>query len=90
MDFLILGNPALDMTRVIVLNTDTEVRKELETFILEYYFDNLKSKMAQNGKSLPESWTLEMVGAVHSMIMSMSKSQKFLCRSVHVSKAGMA
>uniref|UniRef100_A0A914DIV2 Uncharacterized protein n=1 Tax=Acrobeloides nanus TaxID=290746 RepID=A0A914DIV2_9BILA len=44
------GNPAFDLARIITLCTDAEVRRELETFIFDYYHENLTNFMGAVGK----------------------------------------
>uniref|UniRef100_A0A914CIY7 CHK kinase-like domain-containing protein n=1 Tax=Acrobeloides nanus TaxID=290746 RepID=A0A914CIY7_9BILA len=46
-----LGNPAFDMARVITNCTDAEIRRELETFICDFYYENLTKFMADKGKT---------------------------------------
>uniref|UniRef100_A0A914DZT0 CHK kinase-like domain-containing protein n=1 Tax=Acrobeloides nanus TaxID=290746 RepID=A0A914DZT0_9BILA len=40
-----LGSPAVDLARLLVTSVDAEVRRELETFIFEYYIEKLTEAM---------------------------------------------
>uniref|UniRef100_A0A914DBQ6 CHK kinase-like domain-containing protein n=1 Tax=Acrobeloides nanus TaxID=290746 RepID=A0A914DBQ6_9BILA len=44
------GNPAYDLARLIALCTDAEVRRELDTYIFDLYYENLTNFMAASGK----------------------------------------
>uniref|UniRef100_A0A914DC16 Uncharacterized protein n=1 Tax=Acrobeloides nanus TaxID=290746 RepID=A0A914DC16_9BILA len=47
-----LGNPAVDMARIMTLCTDAEIRRELETFIFDFYYENLTKIMETTGKKI--------------------------------------
>lgn len=57
--YLFSGNPAFDMARVMCFCADGEVRRELETYIFDLYYENLTKYMAEKGKK-PE-YTVEQV-----------------------------
>ncbi|KAI1704744.1 ecdysteroid kinase domain-containing protein [Ditylenchus destructor] len=46
------GNLAVDIARIVVVCCEPEVRKELESFILEYYYDEFSRRMNDSGKSV--------------------------------------
>ncbi|KAI1695031.1 ecdysteroid kinase domain-containing protein [Ditylenchus destructor] len=45
------GNLAVDIARIVVC-CEPEVRKKLESFILEYYYDEFSRRMHESGKSV--------------------------------------
>ncbi|KAI1731271.1 ecdysteroid kinase domain-containing protein [Ditylenchus destructor] len=44
------GNLAVDIARFVVIGCEPEVRKELDSFILEYYYDEFSRRMNESGK----------------------------------------
>ncbi|KAI1693834.1 ecdysteroid kinase domain-containing protein [Ditylenchus destructor] len=44
------GNFAVDIARIVVVCCEPEVRKELESFILDYYYDEFSRRMHESGK----------------------------------------
>ncbi|KAI1718279.1 ecdysteroid kinase domain-containing protein [Ditylenchus destructor] len=46
------GNLAVDIARFVVIGCEPEVRKELDSFILEYYYDEFSRRMHESGKSV--------------------------------------
>uniref|UniRef100_A0A914EH08 CHK kinase-like domain-containing protein n=1 Tax=Acrobeloides nanus TaxID=290746 RepID=A0A914EH08_9BILA len=44
------GNPAFDLARVICTCTDGDVRRELETYIFDFYYEHLTKFMEPSGK----------------------------------------
>lgn len=54
-----LGNPACDMARIITMGVDAEIRRDLETFICDYYHENLTNFLKPHEKE--PSFTVEQV-----------------------------
>uniref|UniRef100_A0A914ECM7 Uncharacterized protein n=1 Tax=Acrobeloides nanus TaxID=290746 RepID=A0A914ECM7_9BILA len=44
------GNPAFDMARLIAACTDADIRRHLEEFIFDYYYEKLTKYMTENKK----------------------------------------
>lgn len=57
---LTLGNPAFDLARLMTLSTDAEVRRELESYIFDFYYENLTKFMALSGNK-PEFCVAEVI-----------------------------
>ncbi|KAI1699454.1 ecdysteroid kinase domain-containing protein [Ditylenchus destructor] len=53
------GNLAVDIARIIVTCCEPEVRKELESFILEYYYDEFSRRMHESRK--PVGYSIEQL-----------------------------
>uniref|UniRef100_A0A914DRB6 CHK kinase-like domain-containing protein n=1 Tax=Acrobeloides nanus TaxID=290746 RepID=A0A914DRB6_9BILA len=47
------GSPALDLARLIVVSLDAEIRREVETFIFDFYMENLTKHMKTFNKTPP-------------------------------------
>uniref|UniRef100_A0A914DSN4 CHK kinase-like domain-containing protein n=1 Tax=Acrobeloides nanus TaxID=290746 RepID=A0A914DSN4_9BILA len=45
------GSPALDLARLMASSVDAEIRRDLETFIFEFYMEKLTEAMALKGKT---------------------------------------
>lgn len=42
-----LGNPTIDLARCLITSVDAEVRREVESFIFEYYVEKLTQKLGR-------------------------------------------
>ena len=49
----------MDIARILTVCTDTEIRRELETSIFDFYYENLTKFMAPTGKK--PDFTVEKV-----------------------------
>uniref|UniRef100_A0A914E9T3 CHK kinase-like domain-containing protein n=1 Tax=Acrobeloides nanus TaxID=290746 RepID=A0A914E9T3_9BILA len=86
------GNPAFDLARLIALCTDAEVRRELDTYIFDLYYENLTNFMAPSGKKpefsvnqfktayeyayVIQAFCLSMILLVFAQTAGMSDSEK--------------
>lgn len=46
----LLGSPAFDLARILMVCTDGEIRRELELYIFDYYMEKITERMSKIGK----------------------------------------
>ncbi|KAE9550659.1 hypothetical protein FO519_006135 [Halicephalobus sp. NKZ332] len=64
------GSPMADIARMLATSVDGYIRRQAETFIIEFYYDLLKKEMEEAGKSCP--YTVEQLKKAYNYI--------FLCQ----------
>jgi Protein of unknown function (DUF1679) len=64
---LVSGNGFVDMARVTLSCTSAEIRRHVDTYIVEFYYDKLKAGVAARGKSL--NFSLEQAKKGYKLAM---------------------
>lgn len=88
------GNPLYDLASHIAFCADAEVRREAETFVVQYYLDELVRLMRESGSSLKDDITVEKLtqayklATIYAAVQSVS-SASMLKKANKAKRAGL-